>query len=125
MTEPWFFDDVAFDAVAAESAAAACLITAATLESAAAERWRRALEGLSRCAGPFAEDLAAAFLRACARDVDLARACRRLAATIRGAAADAAAEQAHREVLRDAFRTELVRDEARAGQRRLAGPVAA
>lgn len=125
MSDPWFFADVPFDAAAAETAALACLATASALESASVERWRRALTGLLGCSGPFAEDLAAAFLRASARDLELARSCRRLAASVRDAAADATAEQAQRAVLRDAYRSELARDEARAAQRRVAGPVPA
>lgn len=114
MSDPWFFAAVPIDAAALASLRAVALGAASALDAAADRRLRSATVGLARCAGPFADDLAEALLRAAARDRALADDCRDLAARAATAVDAGAAEQVRRRTLQDVYRAELERDAARA-----------
>lgn len=114
MSQPWFFDDVAVDHLALSELAQAADGAAVALETVAAQRLAGAAERLRCCAGPYAEDLVDALVRADGDDADLVAACRALAAAARAASDQAVAEQRHRLALQDTYTAELARDAARA-----------
>jgi hypothetical protein len=96
MTLPWFAEDLVVDHAALEQLGDVAGRTATVLEETATARLRIGAEGLARCAGPYAEDLADALGRVAAAERALAAACRRLAALALARSAEARREQARR-----------------------------
>ncbi|MEZ5233093.1 MAG: hypothetical protein AB7W59_29590 [Acidimicrobiia bacterium] len=117
MSLPWFYDEVAVDHAALFALQQAATAAAAAVERAAAERLRTASQHLRYCAGPYAEDLADAVLRAGAVDGDLIERCLALAAQAVAAGDAARTEQARRLALQETYELELARDEAHAAAR--------
>ena len=109
-SQPWFFADTRVDHAALELLHQAAAQAGRVLEAAGQSRLHSGTRHLARCAGPFADDLAAEILRRAARDEQLAEQCHRLAQLALDAADAARAEQVRRESLRDVFTAEVARD---------------
>jgi hypothetical protein len=112
---PW--DDVGFDHPVAHETAAILEATAAQVTAELARRdasARRALEGWR---GAHRDSFDLAFAASQRQGHAIADRCRRLAAEVRAAAAEARVEQARRELLRDQWHRERIAEERAAAAR--------
>ena len=100
MTIPRFAEDPVVDHATLEQLGDVATRTAIVLEETATARLRVGAEGLARCAGPYAEDLADALGRVAAAERALASACRRLADLAASRSTTARQEQTRRDALR-------------------------
>ena len=100
MPLPWFYDNTAVDYAALHTLVEVAQAAGTALEGTARTRLRCGATNLARCAGPFAEDLAAQLERSTRRDEELAQRCRRLAQLADQASQEAWADELHRDALR-------------------------